>query len=215
MKPSTLKKALRAQLADRARSVAAARRQLRADIAKIPLVRDERRRRRIRRAVWIAAGLILLCFLRCDCSSPGPVDEAPSATAEPIATPRPTVLPRKKPVTLDARTSRQRRGEYALEANPSPDWLEAFRLQVGARSPKLARCFTGQERPGALRWTSALNAVTGDVSDHVFEPVVGGLEPTTKQRECAVAVLSSPRYRLPASDAGEPLPDRISIVIEF
>ena len=92
--------------------------------------------------------------------------------------------------------ARQPRGKYQNEAQSSPSWLDEFRLQVAARSPRLAECFSGTDRPGALRWTTAVNEESGAVSDHGLELVGTGADLYGKQRECVLAVLSSPGYRL-------------------
>ncbi|WNG58351.1 hypothetical protein F0U59_29125 [Archangium gephyra] len=92
--------------------------------------------------------------------------------------------------------------------------MDDFRIQVAARSPRLAQCFSGTERPGALRWTAAVNAASGSVSDHALEPVGTGGELSGKQRDCVQGVLSSPGYRL-KPEQKQDLPGRVSIVIEF
>ena len=91
--------------------------------------------------------------------------------------------------------------------------LDDFRLQVAARSPRLALCFKGADRPGALRWNVALNPESGAVSDHVFEPV-GAAELSPAQRECMQRTLSSPGYHVTQADR-QSLSSRVSLVIEF
>ncbi|MBK7865320.1 MAG: hypothetical protein IPJ65_43340 [Archangiaceae bacterium] len=94
-----------------------------------------------------------------------------------------------------------------------PAWLDEFRMQVAAASPRLAECFTGIERQ-ALRWSAAVNPKPGTVADHSLEPVGVGTDLTADQRTCVQAVLSSPVYRL-TQLGDEPLPRRVSLVIEF
>ncbi len=52
----------------------------------------------------------------------------------------------------------------------------------------------------------------GVVSDHLFEPTLGGVQLTRKLRRCLTHVLSKPPYRLPGAKEGQA---RVSIVIEF
>jgi len=85
---------------------------------------------------------------------------------------------------------------------------------VAARSPRLARCFEGTERPGALRWTASYDPHTGAVADHRFEPVLAGAMLLAAQRECLVGTLASPGYR-PTEQAGSSGPLRVSMVLEF
>jgi hypothetical protein len=92
--------------------------------------------------------------------------------------------------------------------------MDEYRLQVAARSPRLARCFQGAGRPGALRWTASVNPTRGEVSDHQLQPIGGGAELRREQRECLLEALSSPPYRLTAPGAPA-LPDRVGLVIEF
>jgi hypothetical protein len=109
---------------------------------------------------------------------------------------------------------RQPRAHFANGAPTSPAWLAAFQLQVSARSPRLAACFTGSDRPGALRWTASLDPKSGAVSDHAFEPVGATAELSPAQRACAVKALSDPAYRLRSPTLQE-LPTRIALVIAF
>jgi hypothetical protein len=102
-------------------------------------------------------------------------------------------------------------------AGPAPDplpWLAAFRLQVAARSPRLAECFVGAPRPGALKWSAAVEPRAGRVSDPSLEPTLSTEALTPTQRACALAVLSDPAYRLDAG-SGPSTPSRVSLVIEF
>lgn len=195
-------------------AVAKLRREARERMSQIPAVRRERMRRRIRRTSALLALLLLALFVRCDCAE-APVPVAPVVTASPVvAKPKPPPTPPAKPEVFSERIKPQRRGRYEATPRPPPSWLEAFHLQVAARSPRLAECFRGSERPGALRWAAALNAKSGAVSDHELEPLGAGGSFTQEQRDCVIGALSTPQYQLkvPAPDA---LPRRVGLVIEF
>lgn len=86
-------------------------------------------------------------------------------------------------------------------------------MQVAARSPRLAQCFKGAERPGALRWDVALNPSSGAVSDQFLE-TVGAVELSAPQRECVERTLSNPGYHVSALPS-EGLPTRVTLMIEF
>jgi hypothetical protein len=215
MTPRELRRELRQRKKELRRSVELMKQAARERVAQVPSVRREKRRRRIRRAVTIAALLLLAMLTRCECepSPPAPPPE-PVVETTPREKPPKPAPPASKPKALSDRMERQRRGRYQNEAQTSPSWLDDFRLQVAARSPRLARCFSGTERPGALRWTAAVNAASGSVSDHVLEAVGTGGDPSGKQRDCVLGVLSSPAYRL-KPEQKQDLPGRVSIVIEF
>ncbi len=178
--------------------------------------RAKARRRRIRRAIGIAIGVLLLLLIRCDCG-PGVPPEGPKveAPAPKELKPKKTVTVRvgpKKPLQGDG--TKQNRGGLGIGAPAAPTWIDQFQVQVAARSPRLALCFTGIDRPGALRWSASVNPQSGAVSDHELEPVGQSSELSTEQRECVVRVLSSPVYKLTAPEK-EALPNRVSLVIEF
>ncbi|KFA94509.1 hypothetical protein [Archangium violaceum] len=215
MNPRELRRELRQRQKELRRSVEHMKRAARERVEQLPSVQREKRRRRVRRAVTLAALLLLAMLVRCECQPP------PAPPPEPVVKPAPAeVKPKKpeppasKPKALSERMKRQRRGSYQNEAQTSPSWLDDFRLQVAARSPRLAQCFSGTERPGALRWTAAVNAASGSVSDHALELVGMGGELSGKQRDCVQGVLSSPGYRL-KPEQQQDLPGRVSIVIEF
>jgi hypothetical protein len=159
--------------------------------------------------------LLLASFIRCECAPPPPAElpkvEAKGATEPQVAPPVPTPA-RRQP--LHARIEPQARASYPGHEQASPAWLEEFRLQVAARSPRLAQCFTGSDRPGTLRWTTSVNPRSGAASDHELEPVGASAELRREQQECIVRALSNPPYRLTAPP-GESLPQRVSLVIEF
>jgi hypothetical protein len=217
MTPRELRRELRQRKKELRRSVALMKRSARERVAQLPVVQREKRRRRIRRVVTIAALLLLAMWVRCDCAPPPPPAPPPEPVVEPVPVevkPKKPEPPTSKPKAFKDRMERQRRGSYQNEAQTSPSWLDDFRLQVAARSPRLAQCFSGTERPGALRWTAAVNAASGSVSDHALEPVGTGGELSRKQRDCVQGVLSSPGYRL-KPEQKQDLPGRVSIVIEF
>lgn len=182
------------------RALRARRRAVRAELR-------QRERRRRRRWPWL---LLLLLLLLClipipSCEEPeGPagVAEDPLGGGEMAE----TVVP-PPPLEPVPRLSRPR------YTPPPPDpvpWLEAWRVQVAARGPRLATCFEGATHPGALRWSTRVDPVSGQVSDHVLEPVLDTAPLTVAQRACVLAVLTDPHYRLPPGE-----PSRAGLVIEF
>lgn len=170
------------------------------------------RRRRNRRRVAASLTLLLLLLLLIDCEGK-PGGKPALAKATPIA--KKTALPKPTPRSpLQARLEPQKRPGYTLDARPGPDWLDDFRLQVAARSPRLAECFNGSERGGRLRWTVSVDSKTGTVADHDFEPLGASANMGSKQASCAAGVLSNPGYVL-KDPPQEALPNRVSIVLEF
>ncbi len=176
-----------------------------------------RRRKRRQRALAIAACilLLLLALMRCECDPPPP--PAPVVT-EPVTAPligNTTPAPPKKPKrALKGTIEASDRGAMAVEPTEAPAWLQQFRLQVAARSPKLAACFNGAERPGALRWSALVHAQSGRVSESVVEPVFRGVELDQEQHDCLVARLTETPFKL-----DEPSPQaaarRVSLIFEF
>lgn len=102
------------------------------------------------------------------------------------------------------------RPTYELEAPAPPPWLASLRVQVAARTPRLARCFEGAALPGALKWTAAFAA--GRPSDQRLTPLASTTSLPAARRACVLKVLSTPGYRLPDGGAGVA---RVSLVIEF
>jgi hypothetical protein len=198
------------------RDLKGAKIRLRARVRAHPIVRARAQRRRRRRLILLAAlvALLALLFQRCSCGSPLPPPtpaQRDGGHLDAGSKVRATVLPSLK----GPRITHQPRAQLDLEGAEVPAWLEDFRLQVAARSPKLARCFDGADRPGALRWTVAMSLVNGGVSDHELEPI-GGSDLGQGQRDCLLQALSVPRYRIThAPDGGDATPRRISIVVEF
>ena len=164
----------------------------------------ERRRR------WQLLLLLLLLLLLVCVRAPSPPAVPPTLSVEPAAVARALPAP-EPPVAPVARKARPRFESKAPEPLP---WLASFRLQVAARSPRLAECFAGAARPGALKWTAAVEPRHGHVSDHTVEPTLSSDELTGTQRACVLAVLSAPPYQLEA-DAPPSTPSRVGMVIEF
>lgn len=209
----------RRELKERRRALKAMMREqkaaARALVAANPLVRDARRKRWIRRGVVSSLLVLLLLFIRCDCGE-GPLPEpavADAGVAEKVVKPKPPP-PQVKLPPLDGKLNAQPRPSMAPASPGGPAWLEEFRIQVAARSPRLSQCFTGTERPGALRMSTAVNPQAGTLADLELEPVGVGIDLTQEQRECVSAALTKPAYKLKAPGA-EGLPDRVSLVIEF
>ncbi len=210
-----MKAALRQKRRALRQRFAALQREARARVAAHPAVKKARRRRDTRRGLTLLAlVLLVLLFARCRCEGPlpEPLPEPEVKTGKVEEKKPPAPVTRPQPLQGSIRT--KPRGRYQPASVPRPGWLESFHLQVSARSSRLARCFDGADRPGALRWAAALNAKTGAVSDHEIEPLGAPSRFTAENSACVVAVLSDPPYRLdvPASEA---LPNRVGLVIEF
>jgi hypothetical protein len=216
---------LKARKAALRSSLALSQRAARARVDQHPAVRRARAQRRRRRTVGLTVVLLLLLLLsRCECDPPPPPPPGPAkvempAPEKPKLPAPPPVPARVKRPPLRARAEPVQRGDLATKARGAPVWLEELRTQVSARSPRLARCFNGAERPGALRWTASLNPASGWVSEHELEPVGQAVDLSKAQRDCLVLGLSSPAYRITRENQGEQkatvLPERISLVIEF
>jgi hypothetical protein len=209
---------IRRALAERRRALkkemAEARDEAEARLGEVPAVRRERRRRRVKRILGLILLAVLASFLRCECGEP--------STAPPKS-PRELVVDggaRKAPpgpqlrAPVGGRLGRQPRAAFPEASPVALSWLEDFRIQVAARSPRLARCFTGASQPGTLRWSAALHPSSGAVSDQKLEAVDSESSLGEAQRVCVEAALSSPAYRLVAP-SGEADSLRVSLVIEF
>ena len=213
MTRAELRRELRRKKSELRAQLARARRGARGRVDGIDLVRRARRRKRVKQAVGLAILVALLLMIRCDCGlapleapgDPGPVADSGVKLARASAPP---------PTAMGGRVTRQPRAAFTAKAQEVASWLDEFRLQVAARSPRLAQCFTGAGRPGALRWSVALNPSSGAVFDHQLELV--GAEPGIEegQRACVEQVLSSPVYALTAAP-DDALARRVSVVIEF
>lgn len=207
-----MKRALRRELRARRARVRDALRARRAEL-RAARARARRPRRRWRWALLLAL-LLLLLLRECSCEEPppplAPRAPAPPPAPEEVVEAEPPLAP-PPPVKGRVRT----RPRPALEPPKPPPkrWLDDFRLQVAARSLRLSACFEGADRPGAVRWTCALDPRTGAVSDQRFEPI-GGAELGSAQRRCLRAALADPAYRLEPGE-GAATPDRVSLVLEF
>jgi hypothetical protein len=208
---------------DRRRMLRARRQQLRADMALMrqqararcePLLRPRKLARRRRRIIAGAALLLMAWLLRCE------PEVAPPAKQKEVATrtvPKPASPPRKvapAPSKETDRIVRRSRKTYETSVPAPPTWIDELRLQAAARSPRLAQCFEGTERPGAVRWMAALDPETGTVSEHELEPLGADAPLTAQQRACVARALSSPRYQLTGPPL-QPFPERVTLVIEF
>jgi hypothetical protein len=196
------RKALRAELGQR-----------RAAIKARTTERDAtRRQRRLAIALLILILLLLLLLRDCSCAhATGPV----RLTAFPIGpgVEATIITPAAEP-PFTGRVATTPRPAVKTQGVGPPLWLTSLRIQVAARSPRLAGCFEGTTRPGTLRWTVAVDADRGVVSDPEIEPTLAGQELSTRQRQCVLGVLADPPYRLATGD--EPAtPARVGLVIEF
>ena len=118
------------------------------------------------------------------------------------------------PPPLTERIATTPRRTMTPEGVAPPLWLASLRIQVAARSPRLAECFEGPTRPGTLRWSVAVDADHGVVSDPEVQPTLAGQDLSIAQRRCVLGVLADPPYQLATGD--EPAtPARVALVIEF
>lgn len=169
--------------------------------------RKERHRRRL---VALLLLILLLALLPdCRCSAPEPPPRSAAQPTEGAAAE--DALP---PAMLGGEIRRQDRPEYASVAPAPLPWLDAFRMQVAARSPRLATCFVGVSQPGTLKWTTSVEPVTGQVSEHALEPTLLSEPLARRQKACIIEVLSDPSYQLPANGERS-TPSRVGLVLEF
>jgi len=172
--------------------------------------------KRTRRRVWIALAILLLLLLLllrdCSCAHPAgppPVTVSPSGPSIDVSIDTPAPIP---PLTGHITTTP--RPAMPPERVAPPLWLASLRIQVAARSPRLAECFEGTARPGTLRWSVAVDPEHGVVSDPAVEPTLAGQDLSNAQRRCVLGVLADPPYQLATGD--EPAtPARVALVIEF
>lgn len=194
---------------EQARGAQAARLEaLRAEIARRQAGPE---RKRERRWGWLLLALLLLLLLLRPCHEEVvPVVEAPAPVVVEAA-PAPPAAP---PEPRARAVSRRPRPAFSPGPTEALPWVAAFRLQVAARAPRLAACFTGAARPGALKWSGAVEPVRGSVSEQSVEPTLASDELTSEQRACVLAVLADPPYRLDAAGAPS-TPVRVGVVVEF
>lgn len=171
-----------------------------------------------RRRWWLLLLLLLLLLLAllrtCSCSQVAPEPELPERVVGSVSAPAEAAVVEPAPLVQRGRITRQDRPEFQ-SALPEPlPWLAAFRMQVSARSPRLAECFVGAARPGALKWTALVEPAAGRVSEQSLEPTLLSDALTRQQRLCVQGVLAEPPYAL--ETAGErSTPSRVGLVIEF
>jgi hypothetical protein len=168
-----------------------------------------------RRRWWLL--LLLLPLLLClvpDCDAPVeevvelPVDGAASGSGGA------TAAPVEVPLAPAPRLDMVPRPAFEAPAPQPLPWIGAFRMQVAARSPRLAECFVGVARPGQIRWTASVEPGSGVSSDHVLEPMLRSAALSRAERTCVLGVLSNPPYRLDHGDERS-TPARVGIVLEF
>ncbi|MEZ4316668.1 MAG: hypothetical protein R3F61_04170 [Myxococcota bacterium] len=193
----------------RAEQLRAKREAMRARLAERRRARPAKRRPS-RGWILVIVVLILLFLLRdCSCSppppecEPGPVPECGPAEPEEVEAPLP-----------NERIPRRARPPFAGQDPAKLPWIDAFRMQVAARSPRLGACFIGADRPGTLRWTTFVEPVEGKVSEHELEPMLLTDDITAQERACVLAVLTEPAYTLPV-DETRSTPSRVGLVLEF
>ena len=176
--------------------------------------REEERKRRRRRlfALFLLILLLLLlcCMNDCSCDPPPQGSDAPVA-AEPLPSDPPPPAP---PAPLEGKLPRRDRPNYVVEPPKPATWLDAFRLQVAARSPRLATCFEGRTHPGVLRWTTFVEPHEGRVSEHEIEAMLASSNLERREMDCVIQVLSQPPYDLPTGEE-RATPTRVGMVIEF
>lgn len=206
------KAALREALAPRR---AAAQAELARRRAALKPKEDPKKKRR-----WwpiLLALLLLLLLHDCRCE-PDPVPEPPAAPTQGEAMGGVGTSVEAPPPPPDpGRVSRRARPAYAPTTPEPLPWINALRLQVAARSTRLAACFVGVAQPGALKWTASVDPGAGRVSDQTLEPTLSSEALSAEQRDCALGVLAEPPYRLLTGEGSEArsTPSRVGMVIEF
>jgi hypothetical protein len=175
-----------------------------------PIVQNAKKKRRIQRLLIVVL-LLLLLFIRCDCG-PGLESAKPDAGIDAGLVSIPDAGTVKTTRPLRGQVRPVLRPPLEMPAPLAPKWLDAFRIQVAARSARLAQCFDGAQRPGAIRWSCSMNSKTGVTSDHEFESVADS--DVNLNNQCLIQVLSKPPYGFTGIDTAE-MPGRVSIVIEF
>ena len=180
--------------------------------------RAKQRRRRMQQLALVLLVILLLLLLRLDCTdvpSTASVSQPAAVEIEPKAAELPKKpLPRKPQLKLVGQIKASDRASMALESLEPPPWLPQFRLQVAARSPRLASCFDGAERSGALRWSALVHARAGRVTESVVEPVFRGVNLEEAQLDCLVKGLSELPYVLDEPDP-QAAARRVSLIFEF
>lgn len=175
--------------------------------------RPARARRPRRWLIPVLLGVIALLLLRCP-EDPEPEPSLAGSSGPRAPGPTPVVPePDPAPSSPPSRVARSDRPELAAKPAEVPAWLVGFRMQVSARSPRLARCFEGIERPGRIKWTASVEPSSGQVGDHLIESQLLTGELSSREADCVEEVLSTPDYRIPETE--ETGPRRVSVVLEF
>jgi hypothetical protein len=192
---------------------AALRARLDARLAEARARRPAQRRRRWPYALLLLLLALLLCLLP-PCRCEPPVVPEPGAPAPPAPAAEPLPAPPEPEPLPGGRVQRTERPDYPVHVPAPLPWLSAFRLQVAARSPRLADCFVGAADPGALKWSGQVDPGAGIVADASVEVLGGTSALTAEQRRCVLGVLAEPPYRLSASGQ-RGTPSTVSLVLEF
>lgn len=195
---------------------------LRTRLGEVPAVKRQRakRGRRVRQWGLLSLLILLLCFGRCNCEPEGAPALPDTTVPTPTPAPQQQTSKTRRPSPIKGRGQQAPRPPFVAASSTAPLWIDAFRLQVAARSPRLAACVSGSAQPGTLRWTTAVNTDSGAVSEHALELVGASTSLDEQQQLCMLGVLSSPAYKLAESSdhqgGSEPTtPKRVSLVIEF
>lgn len=171
---------------------------------------DDKKSRQPRWLVPVLLLIILVLLVReCRREEPPevPIPDCPPAECEG----EPAEPP---PPKFTGRNPKKDRPAFDTPSTKPPPWIASFRMQVAARSPRLAECFVGTIIPGRLKWTSSVEPHDGHVSDHLLEPVLTSADLSRQERECVLDVLTDPPYRLEVGEE-RATPSRVGIVIEF
>jgi hypothetical protein len=170
------------------------------------------RPKKSRKRWWVLIILLLLlavCCGRC-AEPPGPAPAPAPAPAVAVT----AAAPAPPPTPAPARVVPKPRPAFTPPPSEPLPWLAALRMQVGARGPALAPCFSGVARPGALRWTALVDPATGRAAEMTVEPSLQSEELSGEQRACVLRVLSQPAYTLPNADPRS-TPSRVALIVEF
>lgn len=175
---------------------------------------------RLLAALFIAVAIAVLLISRCSCTPPSV--PKPGDPVQPSGSKAPA-LKTVRPETPKAERGKQgelQRGQFTAREQAAPEWFEALRRQVLARSPRLSDCFKGAERGGGVRWSATFNPANGRVSDHSLLLINTTVTLSEELESCLIDVLSSPQYLPVAAPAGRSQqvptqPLQIHMVIEF
>jgi hypothetical protein len=172
------------------------------------------RRRRLWAAVVVFLLTLLLLLQDCRCSAPAATPPAVGPQAVPAQDDQPAPASPDTRVASTGQLPRIARPSFDNEAQRPLTWLDSYRMQVSARSSRLAACFVGAARPGTLKWTASVEPSQGRVSDQTLEPTLLSDALSQRQRDCVFAVLADPPYQL-RTGTERSTPVRVGMVIEF